>query len=157
VPWDVQELYAGGIGGIISLDALGVDGDQLRTAGIAHLPLYRPMIFLDDQAQRLTFLECMPEVLRFVAAMEQKQAAVLIHCYYGCDRTGAALACSLIAREGLSAAAAIARVRRSQPQALLAPGYLEAVHLFEQSRRGVVADQAPARTGEASQEIELTG
>ncbi len=131
--WDATELYARGFRGVVSLDEDGVDGESIRAAGLAHLPLFQPMMLLMDDAQRQGFLQCMPKVLDFVDCVRQHQGAVLVHCYHGCDRTGAVLACYLIAREGVTADQAIDRLWQVQPNAVAAYGYLEAVHQFEKT------------------------
>ncbi len=132
-PWDATELYARGFRGVISLDEEGVDGGSIRAAGLAHLPLFQPMMLLMDDTQRQGFLECMPKVMDFVDCVRQHQGAVLVHCYHGCDRTGAVLACYLIARQGMTADQAIECLWQVQPSALAAYGYSEAVHLFEKN------------------------
>jgi hypothetical protein len=147
-PWDPRELYAGGVRAIVSLDPEGVDEDELRAAGIEHLPLYQPMILLLDEAERREFLRCLPPVLRFVDRMRARQAPVVLHCYYGCDRTGALLACYLMAREGATAEEAIRRVRRARPGAMSALGYVEAVTLFEKIKHELdVPGPAGAHSG----------
>ena len=136
VPWLPEELHARGVRGVISLDSLGVDGTALRAAGINHLPLYQPMILLESTAERKKFLEVVPPVLQFLEdRRDQDGLPAVVHCHYGRDRTGCVLACCLVARQCWSAERAIAHVRAFQPLALSAPGYAEAVELFESMRR----------------------
>jgi hypothetical protein len=134
-PWDVTELHAAGVRAIVSLDRFGVEPEGLRQVDIAHLPLYRPMILLETEFDRRQFLDIVPPVLDFVQQMEQERRPVLVHCYYGRDRTGCVLACCLVARRGLTADEAIRQVRTLQPEALSASGYAEAVELFERIQR----------------------
>jgi Polymorphic toxin system, DSP-PTPase phosphatase len=130
VPWTPAELHAGGVRAIVSLDSCGVDSDALQAAGIVHLPLYQPMIFLENTIERRRFLEVVPPVLKFLKEPKQKLPA-MVHCHYGRDRTGCVLACCLVARRQWPAEKAITHVRVMQPFALSAPGYAEAVELFE--------------------------
>lgn len=134
-PWHPRELIDEGIGGVISLSA-PVDTRPLRRHGIAHLPVPQPMILLEDEPQREQFLAIMPLVLDFIQACAGRKKAVLVHCYHGCDRTGAVLACALLAREGLSSEQAIAQVRAANPLAMEALGYSEVVSTYERLRRG---------------------
>ena len=132
VPWLPGELHAGGVRGIVSLDKYGVDAEALRSADILHLPLYQPMILLETTAERRKFLEVVPPVLQFLEERgDQQPLPVVVHCHYGRDRTGCVLACCLVARLGWSAERAISHIRTYQPLALSAPGYAEAVELFE--------------------------
>lgn len=133
-PWDPLALRAAGVHGVISLDEDGVQEDELRRAGIEHLPLYQPMIFLAEESQRRQFLSLMPDVFRFLEQLQQRKGAAIVHCYHGCDRTGTVLACCLMIREGLTAEQAIQRVLELQPLALKALGYVETVQLFETLR-----------------------
>jgi len=135
-PWDVADLHAGGVRAVVSLDRFGVEPEALQAVDIAHLPLYRPMILLDTEFDRRRFLEVVPPILDFIGQMEQAGRGVLVHCYYGRDRTGCVLACCLVARRGLSAEMAIAHIRGLQPEALTAPGYAEAVELFDRIHLG---------------------
>lgn len=131
-PWLAEDLFAGGVRSLVSLDEYGVDEEALQAAGIIHLPLYQPMILLEDTSERRRFLEVVPRVLKFIEERrDQQELPVVVHCHYGRDRTGCVLACCLVARNGWTAAEAIAHVRARQPNALTAPGYAEAVELFE--------------------------
>lgn len=129
-PWTPATLKAAGFGGIVSLCEAGRT-EKIRAAGIKHLPVYRPMILLQDESEREMFLSVMPSVLSFVDRCREAGDAVIVHCHHGFDRTGAVLASYLIAREGLTADEAIARVRAANPDAMSADGYAEAVHTFE--------------------------
>lgn len=142
IPWSVDELIAAGVGGVISLDG-PVRTSEIREAGLDHLPAYQPMLLLQSTEDQLRFLRVMPGVLEFIDRQREQGRATLIHCYYGCDRTGAALACYLVAREGLSADEAINAVQRANPEALWALGYMEVVHTYAEllaSNRGSFED-----------------
>jgi protein-tyrosine phosphatase len=77
----------------------------------------------------------MPRVLRFIDVMKNNGLATMIHCHYGCDRTGAALACYLVAREMMDADTAVLTIQRLNPDALWAVGYADAVSTFEEEFR----------------------
>ena len=130
-PWDLSEIGAGGIGGIVSL-AWSSEEEAVPKAGLKHLPVFQPMVLLEDEEDRKRFLACMPPVLKFVDECRAKNVAVLVHCHHGNDRTGTVLACYLVARENLSATEAVARIRELNPAAMSAFGYAEAVTTFEQ-------------------------
>lgn len=136
IPWDHQELHREGIGAIVSL-AGRIDTAGLRSAKIENLPVHRPMILLESELARADFLSVMPLVLDFVDRQWSKEKRVLVHCHHGHDRTGAVLACVLVAREGMSAEAAVAHVREANPLAMTAFGYEQAVWTFERAWRQV--------------------
>lgn len=129
-PWDPAELAAEGVGGIVSLCG-PVDSHALRVVGIEHLPAYQPMILLESELERETFLDVVSQVLEFLEQIKAQQKATVIHCYHGCDRTGCVLSCVLIATQRLTAEQAIDRVKAANPFALAAYGYAEAVETFE--------------------------
>jgi hypothetical protein len=129
-PWDPAELKAGGIGGIVSLCG-PVDSTPLKAIGIKHLSVAQPMILLETEPMRERFLAVMKPAFRFSRECLENGEAVLVHCYHGCDRSGAVLACHLVAWRGLSAAEAVAQVRRANPAAMSAFGYAQAVATFE--------------------------
>ena len=129
VPWTAVELVDEGFGGVVSLDG-PIRTADLKKAGIKHLAVYQPMLLLQTADERHRFLKIMPQVIAFIDEVRAKRRATLVHCFYGCDRTGAALACYLVAREGCSAEEGIALVQRMNPDAMRAVGYEEAVHTF---------------------------
>ncbi len=133
-PWNTASLIQEGIGGVISLDG-PIRVKELREAGIDHLPAYQPMLLLHSMDDHLRFLSIMPRVLSFVDSHRLSGQATMIHCHYGCDRTGAALACYLVARERMDADSAIGSIQRINPDAMWAVGYSDAVYTFEESYR----------------------
>ena len=132
-PWDAAELAKGGIGAIVSLDG-PVPVEPLAAANIRHLPLYQPMIVLSHPRDQKKFLSNVPTVLKFFEECRQEGRGVMVHCYYGCDRTGAMLACCLLALENLTAPQAVHRVRQGNPYAMAIEGYDQAVYMFERER-----------------------
>jgi len=133
VPWDSKELRAGGVQAVVSL-AGPVDGQELGLARIEHLPLYLPAVLLISEEDFDLFLSYVPPFLDFADRALGMDKPVMVHCTYGCDRTGAMLAAYLVARHGLSPHEAIAKVRSVRPQAMSAAGYDEVVHRFAASR-----------------------
>jgi len=129
VPWQAIDLLDDGIGGIVSLDG-PIRTAELRKVGIDHLPVYQPMLPLQTMEEQDRFLKIMPQVICFIDEVRLRGRATLVHCFYGCDRTGAAIACYLIAREGYSAEEGIATVQRLNPDALRMAGYKDVVHAF---------------------------
>lgn len=142
--WELGELRQAGIGGIVSLDETSVNPDDMRAAAIEHLPIYLPMVLLLEPADRHNFLQFLPPIFEFIDRHREQKSGVLVHCYYGCDRTGAVLGCYLIARQGLSSADAIDRIRQLQPGALQAPGYSDLVALFEDEQANL-SHRSPRR------------
>jgi hypothetical protein len=128
--WTARELIQSGIGAVVSL-AGPVRTSDLRQAGIKILPVHQPMILLSSEIERERFLEVMPIVTDFIDRCRAEQRGVLVHCHYGCDRTGAVLACYLLAKLGITPEEAIARVRAANPLALAADGYAESVTTFQ--------------------------
>lgn len=128
--WDLFAWKEAGISGIVSLDNSGVFTGQIEAAGLAHLPIYYPMIELTSRALQRDFVQRLPIILTFVDEHLSKGGKVVVHCYHGMDRTGAVLACYLVRQFGFTANEAIAAVRQFRPSALSAYGYAQAVHLF---------------------------
>lgn len=127
--WAPAEILAAGVRSIVSL-AGPVDAAKLRAVGLDHLALPMPMVLLEDERQRESFVRVMPLVLEFVDRSLAQAKPVLVHCHHGCDRTGTVLACILVSREGLAPDAAIQAVRDANPQAMEALGYADAVMTF---------------------------
>jgi protein-tyrosine phosphatase len=106
----------------------------LGLARIEHLPLYLPAVLLVSEEDFDLFLSSVPQFLDFADRALDQGKPLLVHCAYGCDRTGAMLAIYLVARHGLTPHEAIARVRSVRPQAMTATGYDEVVRRFAASR-----------------------
>ena len=130
VPWDLPALRQD-FGAIVSLDAHSVDAADIEELGFWHLPAYRPMLTLETESEHRKFLEVMPPVVWFIDRCRAAGRPVFVHCHYGCDRTGCALGCYLIAREGMSPLAAYERVKERNPNAYGQAGYAEAMLTFD--------------------------
>jgi protein-tyrosine phosphatase len=122
--WDPQDLAAGGIGAVLSVnDAELVRPDELAAAGIeyCHVPLS------DAAPPRPGDLEicvdALPRALAFAASSIERRRGVLVHCRSGKDRTGLFLAYYLCVTEGLTASEAIRELKRVRPIALSAEGW----------------------------------
>lgn len=142
-PWNPRELSAAGIRAMVSL-AGPIRMGELRQAGIDVLPVQQPMILLEREPDRERFVELMPLVVEFIDRHRSEGTKVLVHCHYGCDRTGTVLACYLVARGNLSPTDAIAKVRSANPRALSAPGYAEAVSTYARLLESRNASRTPS-------------
>jgi protein-tyrosine phosphatase len=122
-PWSVAELRAGGFNAVINLSEHPSDMDAFQAAGIhlSWIPL--PTDVPPTQESEAKCVEALPRALAFVSAQMAQGRRVLVHCHAGKDRTGMLLAAFVAKKEGLSAAAAIARVRETRPLAITAPGW----------------------------------
>jgi protein-tyrosine phosphatase len=129
-PWNVDQLVDAGVGAVVSLDG-PVRVQDLLKAGIRHLPAYQPMFLLHGEEDHKRFLKVMVPILAFIDEQRAGGIATLVHCHYGCDRTGTVLSCYLVARENFTATQAVARVQKINPDAMWAVGYMEAVQTFE--------------------------
>lgn len=123
-PWNPQELAAGGIGAVVSVNrAISVYDDDLASAGL--LSACFPMA--DNAPPRPgDFEHCtqmLPHAYDFLAGMIESGRVPLVHCSAGKDRTGLVLCDYLCRAEGLAPLDAIRELRRVRPIALSAPGY----------------------------------
>lgn len=123
-PWDLDELRAGGIDAVLSVN----DGDlcepaEFAAAGLAYA--CRPLTKAappepNDDLQNIGRLEAA------CAWIDEQRAAgrtVLVHCRSGKDRTGLTMAYFLCTRRGFSATAAFDAVRAVRPIAFTAEGW----------------------------------
>jgi len=121
VPWDLQELWAGGFGAIVSLAR--VDPVPILQMGFdhCHTPLNGGLAGLGLLRRRLA--RHMSPAVDFISQELTSGRPVLVHCRQGRDRTGAVLAAYLVRYRGLSAERAVREVRRANPQAMTSPGF----------------------------------
>jgi protein-tyrosine phosphatase len=130
VPWNLWDLADQGVRRVVSLDA-GVDPEEITDAGLLHLPSYTPMNYIDTKEEHLEFLSVMPRIVRFIDEGREQGEASMVHCHYGCDRTGCVLGCYLVAREGMDSAEAYQTIKERNPNAFGISGYAEAIMTFE--------------------------
>ena len=129
-PWDCWDLHAGGIKAIVSLTEPD-DETKSRDAEIEHLPLYFPAMLLMSERDYTYFLSFVPPFLDFADRVIDEGKPMMVHCTYGCDRTGAMISIYLVARHGYTAEDAIKKVRIHQPPAMSAEGYEQVVYHYE--------------------------
>jgi hypothetical protein len=128
-PWDLDEIWAGGVRTIVSL--VRVNTTAIRAAGFRHyqVPLHGGFAFFP--LLRRWLVGRMLPVVDFIAAEVAAGRPTLVHCHAGKDRTGAVLAGYLIRYQGLSPDEAFRLMRRVNPRAMTAPGFNRLPRLFE--------------------------
>lgn len=128
-PWDLEEIWAGGLRTIVSL--VRVNGTAIQAVGFRHyqVSLHGGFAFFPVLRRRLVWR--MLPVVDFIAAEVAAGRPTLVHCYAGKDRTGAVLAGYLIRHQGLSPDEAFRLIRRANPRAMTAPGFDRLPKLFE--------------------------
>ena len=123
-PWDANELLAGGIGAVLSVN----DGAACQRQDFTALGMSYRCIPLSDNAPPLDgdidhCLDALPEAYDFVRGELDSRRAVLVHCHSGKDRTGLFMCYFLMRESGISVEDAIKAVRRVRPIALSAEGW----------------------------------
>jgi protein-tyrosine phosphatase len=123
-PWEPVELYAHGIGAVISLNnAERVYPEEFSALGVryTHIPLS------DAAPPRAGDLELnrrqLPVAYDWITCCLNDDLAVLIHCRSGKDRTGLLMAYYLARRHGCAPTEAIARVKAVRTIAFSAEGW----------------------------------
>jgi atypical dual specificity phosphatase len=126
-PEEFAWLRAQGIEVLMSLTEDRPRRDWAEDAGL--LVFHEPLIDMEpptqDQLDR-----CVSAILRANA----RNMGVAVHCGAGLGRTGSVLAAYFVAK-GMSAANAIARVRRLRPGSVETEEQVQAVELFARRRR----------------------
>jgi atypical dual specificity phosphatase len=105
-----QTLNQAGVGAVVSLLNIPSDAPVYEAAGFHFLCLPIP----DGQPPTPDQVR---QFVRFMADQRKAQRIVAVHCEGGLGRTGTMLAAYLIS-EGERAEAAIARIRRAEPNAI---------------------------------------
>ena len=119
---DLEQLFANGIGAIVSLTENPVNPEAVEAIGLSYLHL--PIVdmcppTLDDV---FAFIE-------FAWEAAKKEKKVLVHCGAGMGRTGTMLACYLV-NEGLDARRAIERIRQQRPGSIETVEQEQLVHIY---------------------------
>ncbi len=125
-PWDVRELYAGGIRAVLSVN----DGDMVVPEEFAAVGIEYARISLTRAAppEPGDVERNLPRLAETAAWIDSQLAAgrpLMIHCRSGKDRTGLTMAYYLRTRRGLSAEAAFQAVRAVRAIAFTAEGWEE--------------------------------
>lgn len=122
-PWSLAELRAAGFDAVVNLSEHPSDVEALEAAGLesSWVPLPTDVPPTKDSEEQCA--EALPRAIAFVSAQMARRRRVLVHCHAGKDRTGLLLAVLVAKQEGLSARAAIERVRVVRPLAITAPGW----------------------------------
>jgi atypical dual specificity phosphatase len=127
---DLAWLRAEGIRAIVSLTETALNGVAIQRADLSYLH-----VPVDDMTAPAPLQ--LQSALNFVDWQRALGRPVAVHCRMGQGRTGTVLAAHLI-RDGLTADAAIAHLRRICPGALSSPSQERALHAFAARRDWVL-------------------
>ncbi len=122
-PWSPAELRAAGFDAVVNLSEHPSDVAALEAAGLEARWVPLPTDVPPTKESEEQCVEALPRAYAFVSAQLARGRKVLVHCHAGKDRTGLLLAVLVAKRDGLSAPAAIKRVRAVRPLAITAPGW----------------------------------
>ena len=120
---ELRLLQESGVNAVVSLLNIPGDARIYQGAGLDFLLLPIP----DGGAPSLDQAE---QVVRFIDLERSPKRAVAVHCAAGLGRTGTILAAYLIAN-GMTAAAAVAKVRAIEPAAIETNRQLQFLRDFE--------------------------
>lgn len=122
-PWQPEELVAGGIRAVVSLNDAEHRVEDLTPLGISHYRSdFPPVTLFSPGMQRAFIYKAMP-VWSFIHKQLSQGAPTLVHCFAGQDRTGAVLAGYLVTYRGFAPEAALEQVRAVNPKAMGQTGY----------------------------------
>ena len=123
-PWRPEELYKGGFRAVLSLNgAKGVDEKALEKAGLEHYTVSIP-ITEPPQPEAIEIAEeVLPEAYDWVARKIREAKPVLVHCFYGNDRTGLFLFYFIVRHHGYSLMEAMRKLKTTKPTFLIAFGW----------------------------------
>jgi protein-tyrosine phosphatase len=122
-PWSMAEIRAAGFDAVLNLSEHPPDRAALAAAGMESGWVPLPTDIPPTHASAEQCCEALPRAFAFLDAQVAKGRRVLVHCYAGKDRTGMLLALYVARQHGLSASAAIRKVREVRPLAITSPGW----------------------------------
>ena len=122
-PWSIMELRSAGFDAVINLSEHPSDTAAFEAAGMEAGWVPLPTDVPPTRASEEKCIEALPGALAFVTSQLSRGRRILVHCHAGKDRTGMLLALLVAKQDGLSAEAAIRRVREVRPLAISAPGW----------------------------------
>jgi atypical dual specificity phosphatase len=126
-PEELEWLRRQGIEVLVSLTEEPLRRDWIDDAGL--LVMHVPMEDMEAPSQ-----EQLERCVSAITRAHAKQMGVGVHCGAGLGRTGVVLACYFVAK-GLTAANAIARVRRLRPGSIETDEQAEAIEEFARRRQ----------------------
>jgi atypical dual specificity phosphatase len=122
---ELPDLYAAGVGAVVSLLNIPTDKPVYESAGFAFLCLPVP----DGSAPTV---EQVREFTNFVDAQRAINNPVAVHCEAGLGRTGTVIAAYLISK-GETAESAVARVRAAESKAIETVSQIQFLHQLAHS------------------------
>ena len=122
-PWSVAELRAAGFDAVINLSEHPSDVEAFVAAAMESIWVPLPTDIPPTKESEEKCVEALPRAFAFLSSQLSRGRRVLVHCHAGKDRTGMLLALFIAKKDGLSADAAIQKVREVRPRAITAPGW----------------------------------
>jgi len=119
---DLDWLRAQGVQVLISLTEDPIRRDWINGAGL--FSIHVPVMDMEAPTQ-----EQLDQCVSAIARAHEMNMGVCVHCGAGLGRTGVILACYFVSK-GLSAANAVARVRRLRPRSIETMDQEEAIEEF---------------------------
>lgn len=129
--WDLAALSRNGLAVVVSLVHVE-DPLAVTRAGLRHYVIpFEDKIHLPYKTANGFVLEIFDEFDRVLDLHLPRREPVLVHCNAGKDRTGLLFAYYLVSRKRLSAKRALKVLRKLNPDALSASGYVDVLFALE--------------------------